>query len=452
MRGLWTRALSLATCVAALSFAASDAHAGSRIVLLKFSGRKADVLRERVAASLEAAGHDVVLSKNASQGASAKLLKRLAKRSAADVVVTGRVRRQGMRLWTVALHVSDADGTAVSGSDIDFKSSWLPGLAKELTDTASKRLEAVLSRAEGPLDAPSEAEVWDADADGGSSSAALASTADSSASAGDEAPAADALFEVDSNAISDREPESADSAPDEGDGMVVRLRARGGVVRHSLSFSDDIYNRLRTQRANLWVYQVDGALYPFERPIGERFGLIASFESVFSGNVRDNNFGGVFPVTFQEVFAGARARYPLGKHELGFDLTFGRMLSGLEDNEGETRIPDMNYTLLRSVLDVTLDLGRVRATGSAGFRLPLGYGQISEERWFPRVGGYGFEASAGAEYPLSKSVSLELTGAIRRYLLEMNSEPQDAMLGTSEVAGGAVDLYLSGYFGMSFKL
>ena len=112
---------------------------------------------QSVAASLERAGYEVVLSKSTSQGASAKQLERIARRSDAHAVVTGRVRRQGMRLWTVALHVSDADGAAVPGSDIDFKSSWLPGLAKELTDTASKRLEAVLGRAEGPLDATAEA-------------------------------------------------------------------------------------------------------------------------------------------------------------------------------------------------------------------------------------------------------------------------------------------------------
>ena len=68
------------------------------------------------------------------------------------------------------------------------------------------------------------------------------------------------------------------------------------------------------------------------------------------------------------------------------------------------------------------------------------------------MGGYGFEASAGAEYPLSKRLSLEAKGSMRRYLLEMNSKPQDAIDGVSEVAAGAVDLYLSAYFGVSFTL
>ncbi len=128
------------------------------------------------------------------------------------------------------------------------------------------------------------------------------------------------------------------------------------------------------------------------------------------------------------------------------------MSSGLDDGDGEARIPDMQYTLLRSSLDFKLDLGPIDATGSAGFRLPLGFGEASETRWFPRMGGYGFEASAGAEYPLSKRLSLEAKGSMRRYLLEMNSEPQDAIEGVSEVAAGAVDLYLSAYFGVSFTL
>jgi hypothetical protein len=223
-------------------------------------------------------------------------------------------------------------------------------------------------------------------------------------------------------------------------------------VHRSLDFSDDIYDRLRRQQANIWVYQAEGELYPFERPIGERLGVIASYESVFSGTVRDTDFSANYPVIFQEFFGGIRARHPLGPHVLGFDLTFGRMRSGLEDTGGEANIPDIEYTLLRSSLDFSLELGPVRAVGSAGFRLPLGYGEVSDAEWFPRIGGYGFEASGGAVYPLSKGVSLELTGTVRRFLLEMNSEPEDAIGGVAEVAGGAVDLYLAGYFGMSFRL
>ena len=37
---------------------------------------------------------------------------------------------------------------------------------------------------------------------------------------------------------------------------------------------------------------------------------------------------------------------------------------------------------------------------------------------------------------------------LRRYVLEMNSEPEDASSGIAEVAGGAVDAYLGAYLGV----
>jgi hypothetical protein len=466
-------ALGLAVVLFAADAAlfAAEAAAGSRIVVLQFSGRKADVLRDQVVQSLKDAGHSVVLSRTSSSRAKASDIRRIARKAKADAVVTGTVRRHSMRLWSVSLNVNDGEEGNVLGKEVRIRSTWLPGLAKELADTAATRLEPGLEQVgvapmrsepkperEEPEEEPEpeppaskeSGGVWNADAEGEDAPAKVAPESDASEAAGAEAEN-DALFEVDSGVIAGRD-EAPEASEDSGGGAVVVLRARGGLVRRTLNFSDDLYRRLRAQSANIWVYQVDGALYPFERPIGERLGLIASFEGVFSGNVRDADFGNNFPVVFQEVFGGLRARHPLGRHEIGFDLTFGRMLAGLEDANGAARIPDMDYTVLRSALDFSIDLGRLKAVGSAGFRLPFAYGEVSDDEWFPRVGGYGLEAAAGAHYPVSKKVSLELSAGLRRYLLEMNSEPQDAIDGVAEVAGGAVDLYLSAYIGMSFKL
>jgi hypothetical protein len=260
----------------------------------------------------------------------------------------------------------------------------------------------------------------------------------------------DDLFEVDPGVIADDGPEANTSSKSSGISGGVGVRA--GMVHRSLDFSDDIYQRLRTQTANIWVYQVSAEVYPFEQPVGDKLGIIASYQGVFSGNVKDSDFGGNFPVVFSELFGGLRGRYPVGAHRVGLDLTFGQMRSGLEDPEGRADIPEISYTVLRTSLDVDFNLGAVHALASAGFRLPLGYGQASTADWFPRIGGYGIEASGGLEYPLSKNVSLAVTGELRRYLLEMNSEPEDARVGQAEVAGGAVDLYSAVYFGMTFRL
>lgn len=452
MIGIWARWFGVVAIAWATLLGVSDAHAGARIVLLQFSGRKAEVLRNKVAESLERAGHSVVRSKSGSADVSSEQIQKLARRADAVAVVGGHVRRHSMRSWSVSLTVNDSEGGARLGDEIEFKSNWLPGLAKELSDKVAKQIEAALEQADEPLKAAAQADVWDADGNALDPAAAKSGADDAPAEPSSETEAAteEGLFEVDPGVLSDRDGGLSSGLQDEG--MVVRLRARGGLVHRTLDFSDDLYNRLRRQQANIWVYQVEGELYPFERPIGERLGLIASYESVFSGNVRDTDFSANYPVVFQEFFGGVRARHPVGEHVIGFDLTFGRMRAGLEDTTGAANIPDMEYTVLRSSLDFSLDLGVMRAVGSAGFRLPLGYGEVSNEQWFPRVGGYGIEASLGASYPLTKAVSLDLTGGLRRYLLEMNSEPEDAIVGTAEVAGGAVDLYLGGYFGMTFRL
>jgi len=457
----WARWPTAVIAVAAVLLCVSEAQA-SRFVLLTFSGRKADVLRAKVAEALEQAGHTVVLSKSPSKRMSSAQVKRLAKRGKADALVAGRVQRGGVEDWTLALQVVDAGTGKAAGKEIRFSSDWLPGLTKELADSASQRVEAALGLEESHA-AVSHAAVSHAAASKGRAAEQDPTALDEPAPSSEPTQGSDAGTELEpiqsgsaledgAVTVSDRGTDDASGDGNEEDGVVVRLRARGGFIHRTLDFSDDIYNRLRVQRTNLWVYQVDGALYPFERPIGERLGLIASYEAAFAGSVHDSDFGGDFPVTFQEFFGGLRARYPLGKNEIAFDLTFGRMNSGLEDKNKAAHIPDMSYTVLRASLDFSLELGPVRAVGSGGFRLPLGYGEISNTEWFPRVGGYGFEASLGLEYPVSKRVSLEVLGSLRRYLLEMNSEPDDAISGKSEVAGGAVDLYLSSYFGVSFKL
>jgi hypothetical protein len=443
MKDRWTRgALAAATLVAAL-LGVSDAEA-ERIVLLQFTGRKASVLRDKVADSLERAGHTVVRNKASSRRIAPRTVKRIGKK--ADAVLGGQVLRAREGEWTIELTVSDPKKGTRLGDKIEFTSEWLPGLTKDLSDNVSRRVEAVMA---GEEDVPVAPPPPEPEPDPAPDVAAL----ETKASLADEQPPVGEGGEGESSeeGVADSDTSSADD-PLSGDGMVVRLRARAGFVRRNFDFSDDIYDHLRKQGTNIWVYQAQAEVYPFERPIGQRLGLILSYEGTLSGSVRDVDFGVSYPVLFSEFFGGVRARHPLGRHEVGFDLTFGRMESGLDDSNGAARIPDLQYSLLRSSLDFKLDLGAIDATGSMGFRLPLGFGEASETRWFPRIGGYGVEASLGAQYPLSKRFSLEATGSLRRYLMEMNSEPQDAVNGTSEVAGGAVDLYLSGYFGLSLTL
>jgi hypothetical protein len=453
MKSIWTRWASVALAFSAALLGVSDAQA-ERIVLLQFSGRKASVLQDKVAESLERAGHTVTRSK-ASSRSSSKTIKRIGKKAEADVVVGGVVERAREGDWKLALTVNEPKKGKRLGDKLRFESEWLPGLTKDLTDNVSRRVEAVMAGEEdspvAPKLTPSQPEPDPVAETAGVETKSLAVSDQPDLTEAPEDGADGSSGSSSEDGVSDSGTDEASTGAD-GDGMLIKLTARGGFVRRNMSFSDDIYERLRKQGTNIWVYQAQGELYPFDGAIGKRLGLILSYEGKISGSVQDVQANVSFPVEFSEFFGGVRAKHPLGRHEIGFDLTFGQMNSGLTDSNGAARIPDLKYTLLRAALDGKLGLGPVNATGSMGFRLPLGYGEASEGGWFPRIGGYGFEASLGAEYPMSKLVSLEMIGSVRRYLLEMNSEPQDAMEGQAEVAGGAVDAYFSAYFGVSFTL
>jgi hypothetical protein len=233
--------------------------------------------------------------------------------------------------------------------------------------------------------------------------------------------------------------------------VVVGLNA--GFVRRTLTYVDDLYGRLRAPNSNAWVYRLQAGVYPFARPVKNRLGLIGGYEAEFSGVVRDNTAGTDFGVTFSEIYGGVKARQPLGPHEIALEGTIGSMQSGLDDPEGVSGVPEIDYTSLRAAVDVGLHFGRLSMSGGLGYRLPIGgFGEASGAEWFPRMQAYGLEGSLGLSYRISKEVSFDVSGSMRRYVLSMNSEPEDAEGGEAEVAGGAVDLYLGGYFGLSISL
>jgi len=234
----------------------------------------------------------------------------------------------------------------------------------------------------------------------------------------------------------------------------VELRIQSGIVQRSLEFTQDVYHRMRTLNASAYVYRLDAAVYPSFRslPLGGHVGLIASYEGTLGGRVDDTDFRLRYPISHSELFGGIRLRRPVYQHELGFDLTVGRLKSGLDDGNDVAGVPDITYSEIRTSIDYTLHFGRINATVAAGFRVPFGYGDIGNADWFPRLGGYGLEAALKGSYLVAAGISVEASATLRRYTLEMNSQPEDAGSGRAEVAGGAIDSYLGGYVGVNFVL
>jgi hypothetical protein len=239
----------------------------------------------------------------------------------------------------------------------------------------------------------------------------------------------------------------------EGDDAGMRLRGQLGLVRRSLSFSQDLYQRMRQQQLTTPVFRLDGAVFPLLgiTPYGARVGLIASYERALGGSVHDSDFRASYDVDYTEWHAGVRVAHPLRGNLLGFELSAGQLASSL-GGDGSAGTPDVSYTYVRTGLDFTLRRGPIEAELAGAFRVPLSYGQISDVEWFPRVGGYGVEGGLTVRYALSSRLSGEASASARRFLLEMNPAPEDAAAGISEVVGGATDDYLAAYIGLRFAL
>jgi hypothetical protein len=502
-----SRVLGLAALVAALSFGA-DAHA-ARVTLGQFDGPRSQQLKWRVSGALKRGGHDVVLLRAPKPSAPKSRFRSIAEKYQLDAFITASASASRDDSWTLTLSLRGANGEELSQT-ITLRGSSLSDLVEEIRGNAAGRLDEVLGGGSGSVDgdqprriagargragddeeeAPRAAGkgrrvsaaaggVVDLDADeegsarpaskkGGSkglSAKRPSKAADSEASEewnadGDSAGSTDES----SSEASSGEPEASESSTPEDEGSSeddsagdaakmpwVKLGVRAGFVSRSLSYEQDIYQRLRSQDTGAGVYRLDAAAYVFARSVRQYFALIGSYEGAMFGDVQDADLDTSFGVRYSELQGGLRARYPIGNNEIGAQLTFGSMLAGLDDND-QAGVPDYNYTFARVAADGTWRFGKLGATALLGLRLPTGYGEVGTEQWFPRVGGYGIEGSLGLEYRISDMISVDASGSLRRYVLDMDSRPQDAQLGVSEVAAGAVDLYLSGYVGVTFSL
>jgi hypothetical protein len=508
--------LGRALCVlGAVFLLASEAAAGSRVSLMAFDGDSARPLRWRVAQVLKRAGHTVLGFKAPRSRASSAALRAYAKRRNVDVFISGS-SVEATDGWELSLNVRGADGeprgsaltfTAPSLGELvkDLKAEGQERLDRALGGSSGSG--AAAGSTDLDLDAPAEADVASADdaptrrqknkarsararqsraieeptteepavAEEAEEAVAIdvdESSADTRAESKPRkakanwlktkaSPRADAAgagsLSMDESApeatIADEPSPDASAPSGKAAWPSVVLGAHAGFVRRTLGYVDDLYGRLRAPSANSWVYRFDVAVFPFARPVKDRIGLIGSYEAAFSGTVRDSAANTDFPVTFSELFGGVRLRQPLGKHEIGLQGTFGTLQAGLQDPQGTSGVPEYSYTLVRSSADLGLHFGDLSLSGSIGYRAPIGgYGQVSEVRWFPRIDGYGVEGMLGLQYRFSKEVALDVSGSMRRFVLEMNSRPEDARTGVSEVAAGAIDLYVSGYFGLAITL
>lgn len=446
-------ALLATACLLLISL---PAWAGSRVSVLKFQGKKATALRYRVIREVKEAGHEVARVKALPRDSSESRFTSFSERRKIDAYISA-VSSRDADGWNIEITVHGPDGTP-EGEPLSYSAESMSGLVRELKTTGRDDFRDALEPPLGGASAAYEPKDSAPADSSGSASALGGSTSSDDDDWGSEDGDSDSTSEEGSRSFLDSpalvsDDELADSGSDgESSGDLLRLAVSGGVVRRDLSYVDDLYGRMRTSNTTGWLFRIDANLLPFAPPLADRVVLFASYEGALFGEVADGATGLAFGVNHSEFQGGVRLRQPFGEHAIALDLAFGQLSSGLEDPEARSRVPEFSYTMFRAALSASVQWGELALSASGGLRLPTSYGEVSETPWFPRIDGSGVEAGVGASYPIASSVTLVGSGTLRRFVLEMNSEPDDALQGINEVAGGAVDLYLSGYLGVQVAL
>ena len=144
-----------------------------------------------------------------------------------------------------------------------------------------------------------------------------------------------------------------------------------------------------------------------------------------------------------ELSGGLRYRVPVAPWQIGIEVTGGEhafwFTSGGGADRSQLSIPNTIYRFARAGLDarfaVTPDFS---LSVGAGYRYVINHaGPISDD--FPHLTVAGVDADVGAAYAITRSIEVRLQGGVRRYFYDMHS-----VRGDQQIAGGAVDQYLSG--------
>ena len=166
------------------------------------------------------------------------------------------------------------------------------------------------------------------------------------------------------------------------------------------------------------------------------------------GVTSEDSGGEQFNTSSVDVYGGVRGRLPLGAHEVGLGLGVGSHSFDVDVPEEGPALPGVSYTYLRAGADGRVALpADLQLYLGAAWRQVFSSGDIGGDEWFPNASQGGIDATLAVGWNFLWNLEARLGAEYTRYFFSLNPE-----LGDVNVAGGAVDQYISGTFELVLSL
>lgn len=354
-------------------------------------------------------------------------------------------------------------GAAPLAQAAKHKKSWPSKKHK----SHKKAPSAPSSSGKGAAKPPAE----DADEDEGEGESTQADSGDKDEA---DAPAFKPKKVAKSNDEDEDEDDNESSGGDDGEGTVVRKKARKPVaddggdgapiafelavgprgVNRSFAFNDPYQGNPPEYKLPAgFAPFLDLSIYPLAfagRGVLANIGLIASYERLVGTSTVSNKgtaMESTSTTSSQQFEVGGRFRIPLGASEVGVAATYGSHSFKLNSKdltpaEGAA-LPNVAYTFAGFGADTRLRFGVVTVGAHLGTRLVFDTGPLGKKAWF--TGTKTTSITGGLSVAVRVAPMFEVVGGadLVRYGFDFTSPANDPI-----VAGGAVDQYLSGFLAL----
>jgi ribosomal protein L12E/L44/L45/RPP1/RPP2 len=232
------------------------------------------------------------------------------------------------------------------------------------------------------------------------------------------------------------------------------------MVHRDFTFKDDLRGNLRDYKLQIGPgVGIKFQYYPgahFTAGVGAQFGIDFEWERLFKFDSTRVD-GAKFPTESQQFLVGLRWRYPKGRwepsvvvdygvHSFNFGVS-GPPVPGEDNTAG---IPNVKYEFVRIGGGFRVGIGKKEIfiiTTNVAFRGVFSVGAIGTDLWFPEAKANGMDALLMFGFALPKGFEIRLSGDYRRYWFDLNPVPPDPPY----VAGGALDQYWGGAFGLAWR-